>query len=678
MTNDMIELDMILDDDEQYIADVVDQLEEGKYSHETVSFVLSELGASVSNDQDPVRAVEKDTKKLLAWLGEHTLLRPIYFGSASKLKAFAKSLIPACVLDADVTPTAARSALKVHLAENPNTTIDIELAASKEFNGNPTTKNLTKKQKLMRSFIACGVLPKLVTEQRSDFRRSLDLEEPMARQLLRDSSDGKTRIKVHEIASAPLVNRKGFEIHSVNCSLDYAATVRVPGARTIELAGIECKGRVKPTTAAAQKKQIRAACRMIGVDCNDKYIIVDAMSDAFPFFVNVRKEAMQLLHHAFCYDFWYVLIVFCNTHGSIIGGVWVHFSVELKANWGNVLLDMHSLGLAYAYRPPGQPVFQSQEERDEVEQVVQTIIVAGGALDMSSFLQWLALWRLVRLTWLPPLPPIARILPRNLSNWNTVKGGSDTITKLLWTAMYAPPNKKPQLAAVSRILLLSLVSIHRLNHLATAKSDVKSNYKLLRHFRHAANERFSFYESLLAVSTCQAFASVLEEVAGLNHRGQKRQLLSSPPPTNNHDSSREDDDNDDIMLAGVPITGVTPKRKIMNQYQWLDQKKDSTTTLSATTLAVLDRRMNCTGQLVNAYKQTCGMCALCGLESYSYCLVCHTYCHDNKPYPRAKDDFFVLHVPNADGKGKGKKIRVVNSCFWYLHRDGFKNAYGGK
>ena len=134
---------------------------------------------------------------------------------------------------------------------------------------------------------------------------------------------------------------------------------------------------------------------------------------------------------------------------------------------------------------------------------------------------------------------------------------------------------------MSRILLLSLVSIHRLNHLATAKSDVKSNYKLLRHFRHAANERFSFYESLLAVSTCQAFASVLEEVAGLNRRGQKRHLLSSPPPTNNHDSSRQDDDNDDIMLAGVPITGVTPKRKIMNQYQRLDQKNNNNAMISS-------------------------------------------------------------------------------------------------
>jgi hypothetical protein len=109
------------------------------------------------------------------------------------------------------------------------------------------------------------------------------------------------------------------------------------------------------------------------------------MSDEFAYFVTQHKEALQLLHHAFCYNFWYVLIVFCNTHGNIIGGVWVQFSDELKAHWGNVLLDMHKLGLSYAYRPQDQHVIQSKEEFDELEQVLKTVVVAGGTLDSSCF-----------------------------------------------------------------------------------------------------------------------------------------------------------------------------------------------------------------------------------------------------------------------------------------------------
>jgi hypothetical protein len=113
------------------------------------------------------------------------------------------------------------------------------------------------------------------------------------------------------------------------------------------------------------------------------------------YFVNKHDEALQLLHHAYCYDMCFVFIVFCNTHSNIIGGVWVQFSDDLKQHWGNMLCDMHKLSLAYAYRPPGEDMIQSKEEYDELEQVLKTVVVAGGALDSSTFFQWLTLWRIV-------------------------------------------------------------------------------------------------------------------------------------------------------------------------------------------------------------------------------------------------------------------------------------------
>jgi hypothetical protein len=107
------------------------------------------------------------------------------------------------------------------------------------------------------------------------------------------------------------------------------------------------------------------------------------------------------------------------------------FSGKLKQHWGRMLLDMHHLGIAYAYRRPDEEVVQSSEEYEELAQVLKTIVVAGGELDPLTFFQWLALWRSVQLTWRPPLPPITRIIPLNLAIWNAVKGGSDMITKLL-------------------------------------------------------------------------------------------------------------------------------------------------------------------------------------------------------------------------------------------------------
>jgi hypothetical protein len=50
-------------------------------------------------------------------------------------------------LDANVTPTAARAALKEHLVQNPTASVDPENAATS--NESTATANLTKQQKLM-------------------------------------------------------------------------------------------------------------------------------------------------------------------------------------------------------------------------------------------------------------------------------------------------------------------------------------------------------------------------------------------------------------------------------------------------------------------------------------------------------------------------------------------------
>jgi hypothetical protein len=347
-------------------------------------------------------------------LNQHPLLRPVYFQSAAKLKAFAKSLNPVWVLDAKAMQTAAQSALAVHLIENPLASIDTAVETQQHIPNALLLTKLTKKQKLMRSFIASGFLPKLATEQCLDTRHGLDLEEPMAKELLRDSNKKKTVIDIIEIASALLCNRMDLTIHSVNCSADFMAVIQSADQETHKLAIIECKGRVKPTTAAAQKRRLDDVKLFISCSTQEKYIVVEAMSDAFAYFIDKRDEALQILHHAYCFKIRFVLIVFCNTHGSIIGGVWVHFADELKTHWGNVLLDMHTLGVSYAYQPPDEEVCQSQEEYMELEQVLNTVFVAGGALDSSTFIQWLGLWQIVRLTWCQPLPLIACIIPLNI------------------------------------------------------------------------------------------------------------------------------------------------------------------------------------------------------------------------------------------------------------------------
>jgi hypothetical protein len=224
--------------------------------------------------------------------------------------------------------------------------------------------------------------------------------------------------------------------------LDFAVNISDLGMGKRELAGIECKGRVRPSTAAAQRIKFRKAKEQMGVPQSEKYVVVEAMGEAFSYFVTARKEALQLLHHAFCYDFQHILLLVSDTHSNIICGVWVWFSNELKASWQNVFIDMHNLGLAYAYKQIGTN-FESQDDVRELEQVLNTVQVAGGTLDTHTFLQWLELWRNIRLEKCLPLPPITRNVPRVVSAWNPMKGGSDTISKLMRLCMYRLPSKRP-------------------------------------------------------------------------------------------------------------------------------------------------------------------------------------------------------------------------------------------
>ncbi|NJK42385.1 MAG: hypothetical protein HC937_01105 [Aquincola sp.] len=145
-----------------------------------------------------------------AWLKLPALLRPVYFQTAAKLRAFAKSLLPVCSLPPKASEAAARNALTEHLTLNPSATVNIDLA--QEASTSSLIAKLTKTQKLKRSFIAAAFLPKLETEERQDTRRGLDLEEPMVRNLLRDSGRQKTIFQIEEVAAAPLVCRTGLPL----------------------------------------------------------------------------------------------------------------------------------------------------------------------------------------------------------------------------------------------------------------------------------------------------------------------------------------------------------------------------------------------------------------------------------------------------------------------------------
>jgi hypothetical protein len=158
-------------------------------------------------------------------------------------------------------------------------------------------------------------------------------------------------------------------------------------------------------------------------------------------------------------------------------GVWVQFDDWTLKAYGVVLEYLFKYSLSWAYEPDN-PLLRLDLEK---------VLTDNKSIDAESFMGYFYLWNYVS-TRLPlPIPHLERIIPYVISRWNTVKGGSDAITKLLWLNMYTPPRSTPQSHAISRMILLGLVVIHCLNHFFTSKSNLKQSYQSLSHFHKAAS-----------------------------------------------------------------------------------------------------------------------------------------------------------------------------------------------
>ena len=149
---------------------------------------------------------------------------------------------------------------------------------------------------------------------------------------------------------------------------------------------------------------------------------------------------MQILHHAYVFDFQYVLLLVGDATGIILSGTWVEFNDELKKEYGLFLRLVYEKSLRWAYRPD---IVTLPEEKIKI---ALKQVGRGGGVDYESFLGHFALWKYITTKIQGPLPHVERIIPFLFAKWNCLKGGSDTITKLIWFAIKALPVKSPQVS----------------------------------------------------------------------------------------------------------------------------------------------------------------------------------------------------------------------------------------
>jgi hypothetical protein len=165
------------------------------------------------------------------------------------------------------------------------------------------------------------------------------------------------------------------------------------------------------------------------------FLILKYFRGAIKDYIDSLHELVQILHHAYVYDFRYVLLLIGDSTSKIINGIWVKFDADIKIKYGILLRSVYTVCLKWAYTPNvALPEAKIKSILPEIDK----------DLDFESFQGHFALWKNVSNKMPAPLPRLVRILPLVFSTWNSLKGGSDTVTKLIWHANSHVPFKSPQ------------------------------------------------------------------------------------------------------------------------------------------------------------------------------------------------------------------------------------------
>ena len=246
-----------------------------------------------------------------------------------------------------------------------------------------------------------------------------------------------------------------------------------------------------------------------------------------------------------------------------------------------------------------------------------------------------------------------------MSMWNAGKGVSDTVSKFVWLNIHDPPCDTVQGHAISRMLLIVAVIIHRLNHFFTAKDDLM---EYPSHFRNAASHRSTFQETLNSI------------VWAVKLSYRPLSIPPSVPPSHciTGALTRRGDTRTKVVAWGSLRTGATPQKNLKQFYDKSKIRKPSE-------LEFHERVDSCTG---NGIYRVCyetknrtgpgsrGSCAVCGKLSNIWCIKCHRWlCNIALPANRSEslrsgdDPKYITLKYEEEGRHTWHRNY---KCLWYF------------
>ena len=431
-------------------------------------------------------------------------------------------------------------------------------------------------------------------------------------------------------------------------SIDFVVVVKDPLLNDdLRAWGFEAKGRVTAQSAAAEERHVRSVHNARSLMNPNIRITADEVFDQ----VSAVAERFQVLQHAFVYDFTTVVLAISDAQSELIRSMVIDFPPDLKDHFATVLENLKDSSLSWAYPSTLTSRPQVIKIPEEIFAIADTIKEINGNETLQGTANlWLAMCKLPK-----PFPSFVRFIPAVYAFWNSVKGGSDTTTKLMDDCVLRVPkvHLNTETDACNRLLLLLFVLCHRLLQLFTMNETY--DYPSLQHFRSAASHRTTFHASLLKFHS--VFKTKLENEENSHNNSQMSNKENDEPSRRRNPIRRRIDG----AIPEQSSFGATLKTKTPKKMAHLVRTGNASSEIE-------DMIQGCHGIPMKSHPLTQRKCFQCSKKTSWYCVGCKRwFCFERR---NTKDNTKELALYSHLVGGKEMTFQKV--CFHIAHNNAWK------
>ena len=526
--------------------------------------------------------------------------------------------------------------------------------ASLAVEGPEPEEELDAKGEVIKSILNKSFLPHQKGANREFCSLGHRLEIPIVKSWIKvvtGSESPQPELEIHGAYTAGLAAKKGA-VYAKD-SIDFLLTVSDPSSGyATKIWGFEAKGRVTATSAADEEHHLRQL-----VDPH-----VRMKDEEVHSFVRKEAERFQILQHAYVYDLDTVVLAISDKQSELIRSAIIDYSTDLRMHFGNVLKDLKDISLDWIYSALPTPG-EASSLRHHVVTIPQDIVnvaehvktINGEDTLQGTANLWLSMCMIPK-----PFPSFRRLIPAIYAFWNSVKGGSDTTTKLMDDCIVQIPKShiNTETVAITRLLQFLNVLNHRVMQAFSAKADLP--YPSLSHYRKAASERQTYHSTLMKSSS--VFRKYLRDIEEEERKESAVQGHVQTPPQGVRRAPRRqriDGALPEQTAFGGNLPFKTPKKhgNLIRTGQASDDVREMV--------------KYCTGRPMQIYPTKSDYpCFICKANTSWYCAGCKLWVCASRRATKSSLRELELYSHTI----KSKPRNFVKSCFHKMHQEAWQRS----